>query len=392
MSPGLALRIPLVVIAAGLLGFLTGVLGTSWWLDLRAGRQYGQPTWDPRAHIQTEDGPPPRLVIDETEADLGTIPRDTAVSHTFWLTNAGDGDLRLEEGGTSCECALSHLERPVLRPGETIGVTLSWRGTSLDQEFRHAATLLTNDPDQPAVELRIKGHVTRFVSLHPPVAALGIVPLGETRSLRVQLLSYREPPVELREHRFLDAAGPDPCDVEVTPLAPDDFEDPAAQSGLSILLTTRPDQPPGRIDRRLQLTTNLSDVPFELPIAALVCGDVLIDGLGWHADQRVLSLGSIPQGIGVRRELSIYARATDADVALQVASVSPAELKVTLGEARTFEHDPFVVIPLVIEVPGEMPPGNYGTDADFPAGRISLSSNLPSAARLEMAVEFVVLK
>lgn len=47
--------------------------------------------------VRDASGGTPRLVVDRTEVDLGTLPFETPATVVFTLTNAGDGLLRIAD-------------------------------------------------------------------------------------------------------------------------------------------------------------------------------------------------------------------------------------------------------------------------------------------------------
>ena len=68
-----------------------------------------------------------RLVAWNTEADLGTLPRDGAAEAVFRIENAGDAEVRLHLGSPTCRCSQARLEKDCLGPGESTNVRMLMR-------------------------------------------------------------------------------------------------------------------------------------------------------------------------------------------------------------------------------------------------------------------------
>lgn len=113
----------------------------------------------------------PVAVIEQTLYDFGDLdPADTC-SHAFTIRNEGTAPLKLMRGRTTCKCTMSELpQRPVL-PGDAAAVKVA---SKLEQEakgvFSHAAIILTNDPQKPKIELRIRGRLRTYFGFDPPRA------------------------------------------------------------------------------------------------------------------------------------------------------------------------------------------------------------------------------
>lgn len=101
----------------------------------------------------------PHVLIDSEVYDFGQCYLGDVISHEFTLQNIGKSTLDIHKVKTSCGCTTSDLEKNSLKPGESTKIkarfnTYGKRGGQVKEIF-----VITNDPDQPKVTLKIKGKV-----------------------------------------------------------------------------------------------------------------------------------------------------------------------------------------------------------------------------------------
>ena len=162
------MRITLLSLAVILLGIALGVglsvlrIGTApWHPDLGQGQR-------PAGCDRRPAGRLPKVVVDQTVYDFGTLDMAAKGSHDFLFRNAGDAPLKLVSGGTSCRCTLSELGQEEIPPGGSTKVTLTWKPIDKTGPYQQTAKILTNDPARPRVTLTISGRITVAVQLSPP--------------------------------------------------------------------------------------------------------------------------------------------------------------------------------------------------------------------------------
>jgi hypothetical protein len=63
------------------------------------------------------------LEWDQTEANLEMTPEQEEIRATFTVTNNGDETVRISRIKTSCGCTGSVVDRKILEPGESTGIT-----------------------------------------------------------------------------------------------------------------------------------------------------------------------------------------------------------------------------------------------------------------------------
>ena len=102
----------------------------------------------------------PQVEVAQAEHDFGVMDLHAERSHDFVFRNLGDATLRLTAGDTSCSCTVSELDVNEVSPGGSTEVTVTWSANESLGPYRQTATIFTNDPARPRVELTVTGRVT----------------------------------------------------------------------------------------------------------------------------------------------------------------------------------------------------------------------------------------
>ena len=98
--------------------------------------------------------------FDNTEYDFGTGTVGEEKAHDYIITNAGKSTLYIRKLKASCGCTAVNPEKRELEPGESTAIKLVYRthGKSPGKQMR-TVDVITNDPSQPKVTLKITGHL-----------------------------------------------------------------------------------------------------------------------------------------------------------------------------------------------------------------------------------------
>ncbi len=110
----------------------------------------------------------PKAALVEELHDFGDMLLGDTGTHTFVIRNEGTGLLKLEKGPIECKCTVPTLTKTEVPPGETSEIVMTWKPESPTDEFVKSATIWTNDPEHPALPLRIRGQVRTLVTVDPP--------------------------------------------------------------------------------------------------------------------------------------------------------------------------------------------------------------------------------
>ena len=393
------MRAPIVAIVIGILaGTLLGA-GLSW-------ASYGTtpPFVDPELpghKTATTGGKRAKLVVNHRGHDFGAVDRDVKAVHSFQFTNVGDAPLELEAGPTTCSrCTIASLAKPVVQPGETTEVTIEYLPTVGKPRFRQTAVVLTNDPDQPRVELDIFGHVTSRYELTPDQFSFSKFSVNQQKTVALKLESLTSKTILVKGHEFTQPATADKFELASEPLSADELTNPEARSGCRLLLTVKPGLPLGyfqqtiRVD--LELADNQSSTTVEIPIEGQIVGDISIVNRDWYAQLSQLRMGVIKSSEGAKRQIQVLVRGPYRhDVSLKPIKIDPEWVKVTVGEPvevnkKGLSENGVVQIPVTIEVPPGAPPANHLDSELGKPGVVILETNHPEVKQFSINLHFAV--
>jgi hypothetical protein len=138
----------------------------------------------------------PRLLVERTEIDLGTVARGRTATARFEVANPGDRDLHVLSVESECSCTVVEHDETIRAGG--VGALVATLDTSgVKGRMRRIITLRTDDPSQPSTTLALKANVVASVDVLPskevflrtrpghPAAARVIVRRDETEQGRL---------------------------------------------------------------------------------------------------------------------------------------------------------------------------------------------------------------
>ncbi len=329
------MKLALIIAAAALAGILVGV-GFSW-------ADFGHAP--PEMFPQGVQGPKlaggsqlPKVSVDHGEFDFGFIERDVKVSHTFKITNAGEGPLTLKDGGTTCTaCTIAALSKHELEPGETAEITVEYMPDIQKTIFRQVATVLTNDQKQPRVEFQISGRVTSKYRLLPNDVVFSNVAANATATAELRIFGFVDPQVRLAGYEFTGSETADLFAVSSEALPADQLTEPGAKAGCKLRVTLKPGLPLGPIRQTIRLTIDSGEgtatTPMVVPIQGSIVSDISIIGSKFQAEFGLLSIGIVKSAEGTTRKLTVLVRGEHRQaVRFDAQKVVPSWLKVSIGE------------------------------------------------------------
>lgn len=103
----------------------------------------------------------PKIVFEEMSKDFGTIDEGNPVEHEFVFTNKGESDLIIRKIKASCGCTTVAPKVTVIKPGESSSLSASFRTKGYSGRQSKSITVITNDPKQSSVVLRLTGTVNK---------------------------------------------------------------------------------------------------------------------------------------------------------------------------------------------------------------------------------------
>ena len=336
----------------------------------------------------------PKAVVDSEVFDFGVMDKSGRSSHEFTITNEGKSPLTVLKGHSTCRCTMAKFDRRTVLPGESTKIKIEWTAREYLGDFEQIATIKTNDPDRPEIELRIKGITVTMLQFMPDELLLGRISAGESVTSVAKLLSHSQEPVKILSVECAEPETADFFDVSYTPLKADALKsDPKIKGGYEIKVELKPGLPQGTFQQTIRVHTSLPAADMvELPIKGQIASDVSIVGSGWNKEKDLLQIGMVDGEKGAKRTLRLVAHGPHRKkIEYKVAKVEPSEfLHVELGKTTEINRGKAMQTPLEIEIPKGSRPVNHLASQQGEPGRIVLDCNQPNVPKIIILVQFAV--
>lgn len=331
----------------------------------------------------------PMVEVDNPDFDFGSMDSHTTATHDFIFRNVGGAPLELEAGRTTCKCTLSEIGDDVILPGESGKVTLEWSGKDGAGPYSQTATIITNDPRKPTVELRIHGEMTARVQVVPNSLVFSSVTAGQPANGSVRVYGYLDDPLQITDHEIDDPEG---IEVSFSSIPQKDLdEEKYATSGYQVDVALKPGLPLGPFRKKIHLDTNLEDHgKLVIPVEGVVSSDISIFGPGWSSESGVLRLGRLDRTGASRKLLLKVGGHHPEKVEFEIAEVRPDFVQVRLEDQSEPIGSGAAVTPLEIEIPAGSPPCNYFGPKREKLGLIRLETTHPTVKELNIYVRFLI--
>ena len=384
-----------------LLTLLTLILGIALGLGAAVVRIQTSP-WDPQRDesVAAEEPAPlppgtpvPKIVVPETSFDFGALDLSANGSHDFVIKNEGTAPLKLTEGGTSCRCTMSKLDKESIPPGGSAKVTITWKPIDRPGPYQQTAKILTNDPAQSQIILTISGRITAAVRFSPTELVFSRLSAGEATSDQAHLFCYLDKPPKILGQKWEDASTASFYEAALEPLPADEVaKEPTAKSGWIVQVKVKPGLPQGPIQQKLILQTDMKSNPsLALPIQGNIGSEIAVVGPRWDPEKGVLWLGEVSGREGIERRLLLVVRGPlRKEVKFKVASVSPAVLRVSLGKPSEINSGTVIQVPLLLDIPPGSRAANHLGSEQGALGEINLETTHPQVPKLRIFVRFAI--
>ncbi len=326
------------IIAAILMGTVA-LIATVW-----IGRYQGQvPTVKPNVVVDksvdvgppvSPTGPHPKAVTTETDHDFGTMSRGQKGSHVFTIKNDGAAPLVLmaRKEDTTCQCTFGELkDNDSIPPGGSTEVTVNWEIKALVPEFRHKATVRTNDPDRRTIELVVGGKVEQLYQFSPATPwDFGEVPIGHPGKMVAEISSkvWTELPII----GFTSTSSHLSATWE--PMSEEDRQKSGVKCGQKITLILAAEAPAGLINETVSFTTGIEEAKeISVGVKCQRPGPIELVGPAYRKELNAVTLGGFTAADGKEVTVSLFVRDLEGD--LQLLDVTPSLERVTM----TLEKD-----------------------------------------------------
>ncbi|MCA9131699.1 MAG: DUF1573 domain-containing protein [Planctomycetales bacterium] len=335
-----------------------------------------------REEVQAEaSGKPVVEVIGGAEYLFGTMQHGQSLSHEFIFRNAGDGPLNLEMGQSTCKCTVGELNSSVLQPGEQTPVTLTWTAQAVMPDFGQSATIHTNDPAHPEVQLYVRGQIADSFVVEPSSLNLGDIAVADTVQRTFHVFTYLEDSEAIDNFAWSDAKTSNLVKFSVRKVDLDaaQFPDhPHAFAVHEVQVNIAAGLPLGPIHPSITFSTDQGDKIgiIEVPVTGRVTGDIMVvGGPSYDSNRSLLTIGTVRSNVGAEVSLTLSVQGAQRDqVQPEVVSINPEDaLQVTVGEGKLVGTRKF--FPIRFVVPKGAPVANYAGSNPQDFGKVLLRTN-----------------
>jgi hypothetical protein len=101
----------------------------------------------------------PVISFENRVFDFGQLNQGASVEHEFVFTNTGKSDLLIRRVISGCGCTAVEPSLTVIKPGGSSGVKAVFNSRGFRGRQNKGITVISNDPGNPAVVLRVTGEV-----------------------------------------------------------------------------------------------------------------------------------------------------------------------------------------------------------------------------------------
>lgn len=375
-------------------------------------------------------------LLDEELHDFGVMAPDTKGEKSFRIRNVGQGPLRLRLGASTCKCTLGELDKEELAPGEQTVVTLSWTTKQGVRDFAQSAQVLTNDPSNTVIDMKIKGRVISDFEVVPETWAFNDIATGEPFQVSGAIYNYSDSLIEPGEITFSSKAMTELASFDIQPIPKEEFDEDrkSAVQGFSVTAKVEPGMQQGAISQNLNFFFSRDgddasesstaadgddasdfeegqtddpggqDVDSEQPktgspfipiaIKGRIVGPIrmiessklkAMPGSGYH-----YKFGRLKKSDSLRAKTFVMLKGPDRETTkLSIGDITPdGMVKATFGEAKS--RGSMVLYPLTIElIPGKEPKELLGKSSDDYA-RIWIESDNDQVSKMRILVSFSI--
>jgi hypothetical protein len=338
--------------------------------------------------------PNAKAQISETSHHFGIMEARSTGSHDFFIRNVGTADLILKVDRTTCSCLGIDVIPNRVPPGGTAKCHLIYNAEQATLgRFIQGGVVLTNDPENREIQLRIEGIFTNPVVVRPSSITIPRVVVGTTQSSTIRFYSFEEEPLQLSSPIWEDQNHFD-FQFNHAELSEADKADSYYSSAKSVVegtLTLKPGLPIGTFQEWFQLRTNYLSQPTVIFVVSgqVIGGNVTISGQGYNRQAGVAELGNTVMGKSISREISIQFSGVSAPSAsVHVSSVEPAWIRTQLSPPR--DVGPLRIFSLAIEIPEDAPTGSYVFRGDGQRANVLLETNDEAMPVIRIPLQFTV--
>jgi hypothetical protein len=330
--------------------------------------------------VPIKTGPQPKVAVPgPLTHEFGSMSQLSDGRHTWEFQNVGEADLELWLEGTTCSCTIAKLKaepgkdkkREVVKPKKSTTIDLEWQTKLFHDDYTKGATIGTNDPARPSIQLNVHGKVYPPVIVMPTeTISFNAVSNEELNEFKLAIFSVDRPDLKIKK---MTTSRPAFLVTHTRPLTKEECQQMKITGGCQVVLEMKQGMPLGRFADELVIET---DHPkrseLKLPITGSVSGPISVI-------PEQVRMPSVTSREGARRDSTIFVRGgrpTEFEVAY-----APKKLKVeiTLDDSGTQKGR----YRMTISVPKGTPAGSIQDE-------IILRTDHPRATELKIPVNILI--
>jgi hypothetical protein len=140
----------------------------------------------------------PRIVVDQPVHHFGRIWAGDDVRHAFVVRNEGTARLTVRDVKPECGCTQADHFEPQMAPGASQLLSFTLETDRLEDAFFKKISVVSDDPQQPVLQLALSGEIIPRLSVDPRDGALfGRLQRDQTETVSVLIDSNMDEPLSL---------------------------------------------------------------------------------------------------------------------------------------------------------------------------------------------------
>jgi hypothetical protein len=112
-------------------------------------------------------------MVDSATYDFGSVVEGTKVKHDFVVRNGGTAPFTIQRIVPSCGCTASSASTETVPPGGESKIHVTFDTTGFSGTKEKSVQILTSDPVNGRLEVKLRGRIETDVVVEPPFVAFG---------------------------------------------------------------------------------------------------------------------------------------------------------------------------------------------------------------------------
>ena len=328
-----------------------------------------------RLPAELESGTAPVISFERRFHDYGDIWDVGKYVSAFRFTNLGDAPLEILAVRAGCGCTTTSLSTYIYEPGESGAVDLVFSPQGMGRQVK-SLTVVSDDPQNPTVELSIGANIREFAFAEPRVVRFPTVKLGESAMQRV-LMRSADPQGEITAVR-VTGLQPDALSARLIP----GERVLSGREGIGVVeIIVHERNSWGAVYAMVEVTSHGTAPDGELieHVARIACAASVFGSV--HANDNMVRVEIVPPGGSFEKVIRVFSpdgRPFELSGEAQ-SNAMPirVEVRPVAGQPERTAYDVFVR-------------GDAGTFMGLIRGTLILRTDVPGEEELRMSIQGIV--